>query len=66
MKKISILLFLLLVGSLLFSAETITTQLANEMSISSDEDFIRVNISFKENYNSQQMISETKNMIKQD
>ncbi|MBT4333445.1 MAG: hypothetical protein HOD64_09225, partial [Candidatus Cloacimonetes bacterium] len=66
MKRFSILLFLLIVSGLLFSAETITTQLFDEMNVSSDDDFIRVNISFKDNYNSQQMISETKNMVKQD
>ena len=66
MKKFSILLILLIVSGLLFSAETITAQLFDEMNISSDDDFIRVNISFKDNYNSQQMISETKNMAKQD
>ncbi|MDP8204511.1 MAG: S8 family serine peptidase [Candidatus Tenebribacter mawsonii] len=66
MKKFSILLILLVVSGLLFATETITAQLQDEMDVSSDNDFIRVNISFRDNYNSQQMISETKNMVKQD
>ncbi len=42
----------------------ITSKLQEEMSISSDEEFIRVNISLSDNYGSQKMISETSEMTK--
>ena len=69
MKKTYLMIVFIIIGSLLYSTEligNITTQLSEKMSISSDEEFIRVNIAFNDNYDSQKMISETSNMEKQD
>ena len=68
MKTTYLILFLLIMGGLLYSLEftgNITPQLLEKMRISSDEEFIRVNISFTENYDPQKMISETSRMTKQ-
>lgn len=69
MKTTYLMIVFIIIGSLLYSSElvgNITTQLSEKMSISSDEEFIRVNISFKDNYGSQKMISETSQMARQD
>ncbi len=69
MKKTYLMIVFIIISSLLYSTElvgNITTQLSEKMSTSSNEEFIRVNIAFRENYNSQEMISETSHMEKQD
>jgi len=69
MKTTYLITIFLIIGSLLYSSEitgNITAQLLEKMSTSSEEEFIRVNILFKDNYNSQKMISESLNMTKRD
>ena len=68
MKTTYMIVIFLIIGSLLYSSEltgNITTQLLEKMSTTTEEEFIRVNISFTDNYDSQKMILETLNMTKQ-
>jgi len=69
MKTTYLMIVFLIISSLLYSSEltgNVTTQLLEKMSISSEEEFIRVNISLTDIYDSQKMILETSRMTKQD
>ncbi|MCK4979672.1 MAG: S8 family serine peptidase, partial [Candidatus Delongbacteria bacterium] len=68
MKATYLLIVFLIIGNLLYSSEltgNINTQLLEKMSTSSEDEFIRVNISLTDIYDSQKMILETSRMAKQ-
>lgn len=68
MKKLYLLVTILLIASFMSSLENsgkVSAQLSGVLSSTAADEFIRVNISFNNNYDSQQMINETSYMDKQ-